>query len=78
MKKRHVRKKFKQEEKSYNNRITKKKKTKKVEMLKNVQSNDIKRVAFLRSTNPPMLNLTENPGIYKKIKNYCYICFTFM
>lgn len=54
-------KKQKSEEKS-NNKIIKGKKTKKVELSRDVQPNDIKRVASLRSTNVIMSNLFETKG----------------
>lgn len=61
MKKGYNKKKQKTEEKS-NNKIIKRKRTKKVELHKDIQSNDNKRVVSLRSTNVVISNLLEIKG----------------
>lgn len=61
MKKGYNKKKQKTEEKS-NNKIIKRKRTKKVELHKDIKSNDNKRVASLRSTNVVISNLLEIKG----------------
>ncbi|XP_025421628.1 histone-lysine N-methyltransferase trithorax isoform X2 [Sipha flava] len=68
MKKGCITKKQKSEEKS-NNKIIKGKKTKKLDLSKDVQQNDIKRVVSLRSTNVNMSNLFETKG--PRIKHVC-------
>jgi len=60
------RNKFKLEDKLNNSKITKSKKTKKGELCRDIQSNDIKRVASLRSTNATVFNQFEIKGILFK------------
>lgn len=57
---------MKLEEKSNNNKVTKRNRTKKMELCRDIQSNDIKRVASLRSTPRPTTNLLNNKGIFEK------------
>lgn len=56
-------KKPKLEEKLNNSRASKRKRTKRIEVYRDIQSNDIKRVASLRSTNVLVPNNLETKGM---------------
>lgn len=58
-------KKLKLEEKLNNSKTTKRKRTKRIEVCRDIQSNDIKRVASLRSTNTVIPNQLEIKGMFK-------------
>lgn len=61
------RKKQRHEEKYNNSKTTNRKKTKKVEPCREVQSNDIRQAASLRSLNSVIPNQIETKGILKVI-----------
>lgn len=64
-KKAYTKTKLKLEEKPNNSKLTKRKRTKNVELSRDTESNDTKRVASLRSTNTVIPNLLEFKGLLK-------------
>lgn len=66
-KKGYTRTKLKLEEKLNNSKLIKRKRTKNVELRRDTESNDTKRVASLRSTNAAIPNLLETKGLLKVV-----------